>query len=331
MTRRSNEKAKLALKAPNYAEGEGNAASIEATGERPLRVLIIAGSQRRLHSCPGLDSKARALMHRMMGTLPIGWQVDHEDIGNEHGKPKIQSCNACVSSSMALCVWPCNCYGPQSDSQPDLLWDLHLYERLARADAWAIIGPVNWYAPSSNIKLLFDRLVCMNGGNPRPDLIDKKDTLKAQALERSPQWKELTKNHLSGRTAAFFCYGDDGANEEDTNGKPKNLDHPEWFDASRHPFRHSQERMAYQGLVWQCRYSDIEVPDSLWSCTNFGAGKPFADDQAADMAKEKKGLKAFDGWVGRFIRQVKKKGIVPGTEEAERGARTTTNTDQPRS
>ena len=94
-----------------------------------------------------------------------------------------QSCNACVSSSMALCVWPCNCYGPQSENQPDLMWNIDLYGRLARADAWAVIGPVNWYGPPSNVKLMFDRLVCMNGGNPRPDLIDKKDTLKAQALE----------------------------------------------------------------------------------------------------------------------------------------------------
>jgi len=109
--------------------------------QRALRVLIIAGSQRRLHSCPGLDSKARALMLRMAAKLPAGWQIDVEDIGNEHGKAKIQSCNACVSSSMALCVWPCNCYGPRSETQPDLMWDLDLYGRLARADAWAVIGP----------------------------------------------------------------------------------------------------------------------------------------------------------------------------------------------
>jgi hypothetical protein len=196
---------------------------IEATEPRPLRVLLIAGSARRLHSCPGMDSKARALMHRMAAQLPAGWQIDTEDIGNEHGKPKIQGCNACVSSSMALCVWPCNCYGPKSENQPDLMWDLDLYGRLARADAWAFIGPVNWYGPTTNFKLMFDRLVCMNGGNPRPDLIDKKNTLKAQALERSPLWQELSRNHLSGRTAAFFCYGDDGANEEDGKGNPRIL------------------------------------------------------------------------------------------------------------
>ena len=53
-------------------------------------------------------------------------------------------------SSMALCVWPCNCYGPNSDHQPDLLWDLDLYRRFAQADAWAFIGPINWYGPTSN-------------------------------------------------------------------------------------------------------------------------------------------------------------------------------------
>jgi hypothetical protein len=36
-------------------------------------------------------------MHRMAAGLPLGWQIDLEDLGNEHGKPKIQPCNACVS------------------------------------------------------------------------------------------------------------------------------------------------------------------------------------------------------------------------------------------
>jgi hypothetical protein len=301
---------------------------IPRTEQRPLRVLLVAGSQRRLHSCPGLDSKARALMLRMAAMMPPGWQVDTEDIGNEHGKPKIQSCNACVSSSMALCVWPCNCYGPGSENQPDLMWNLDLYGRLARADAWAIIGPVNWYGLPSNLKLMFDRLVCMNGGNPRPDLIDKKDTLKAQALERSPLWRQISRNHLSGRTAAFFCYGDDGANEEDGKGVPQHLDHPEWFDASRHPMRGKDERNAYLGPVWQCRYSDIEVPDALWGCTVFGAGKPYADDQVEDMVRESKAMGAFEDWVQAFVSHVEKKGIVPGTEEAERSAQTTTNQDK---
>src|ERR1700743_808145 len=195
------------------------------------------------------------------------------------------------------------------------------------AGAWAFIGPVNWYGPTSNFKLMFDRLVCMNGGNPRPDLIDKKNTLKAQTLERSALWRKISKNHLSGRTAAFFCYGDDGANEEDGKGKPRNLDHAEWFDAKKHPMRGKDERLAYQGLVWQCRYSDIEVPDALWKCTVFGAGKPYADDQVGDMVQEEKGVAVFKDWVHAFVAHVEKKGIVPGTKDAERSAQTTTNKD----
>jgi hypothetical protein len=295
---------------------------------RPLQVLVIAGSARRLDGCPGLDSKARALMHRMLARLPAGWQIDHEDIGNEHGKPKIQGCNGCVGSSMALCVWPCNCYGPKSDTQPDLMWDLDLYGRLARADAWAFIGPVWWYGPTTNLKAMFDRLVCMSGGNPRPDLIDKKNTQKAQALERSPEWRELSRNHLEGRSAAFFCYGNLGASDLGPDGRPKLIapEHKSWFDPGAEPYGGGQdERLAYQGLVWQCRYSGIEVPDALWRHAAIGKGRRYADDQAGDMLADEDALNCFDVWVDDFVRHVTAKGIVPGTKEAVRAAKSTTN------
>ncbi|MDX6805434.1 NAD(P)H-dependent oxidoreductase [Terrihabitans rhizophilus] len=293
--------------------------------ERPLQVLVIAGSARRVNGCPGLDSKARYLLRRMAAQLPAGWQVDLEDISNEHGKPKIQGCNGCVSSSMALCVWPCNCYGPNSDTQPDLLWDLDLYGRLARADAWAFIGPIWWYGPSTNFKLLFDRLVCMNGGNPRPDLIDKKSTLLAQALERSPQWPELNRNHLEGRTAAFFSYGDKGGADIGEDGRPRNLKRKDWFDPADEP-QDCDTRDAYKSLVWQCRYSGIEVPDALWQSTSFGVGKLYADDQADDIVRDREpGLEQFDSWVDGFVRHVRAKGALPGMKEAVASAKSTTN------
>lgn len=307
---------------PENDDQEPLIAPPQPTEQRPLRVVLIAGSQRRHNSCPGLDSKARALMLRMAARMPPGWQIDTEDLGNQHGRPKIQACNACVSSSMALCVWPCNCYGPRSTTQPDLMWDLDLYGRLARADAWALIGPTNWYGPTTNFKLMFDRLVCAAGGNPRPDLIDKKDTLKAQALERSPEWRRLTRNHLEGRTAAFFTYCDGGANEIGGDGRPRLVRHKNWFDPKEEPYQ--DERLAYQGLVWQCRYSGIEVPDELWVAGTFGEGKPYADDQIEDMMAEVEGIKAFDAWASGFIRHVERKGLV-ATKDDERAAKSTTN------
>ena len=85
--------------------------------------------------------------------------------------------------------------------------------------------------------------------------------------------------------------------------------------------------MAYQGLVWQCRYSDIEVPDALWRCTVFGAGKPFADDQVDNMMREADALQTFDQWVRDFAGHVAQKGVV-ATKADERAAATTTNQDK---
>ncbi len=113
--------------------------------ERPFRVLLISGSDRRQYDCPGVDSKSRALMLRMAERMPSDWEVDYEDLGNVHKRERIQSCNACVGTSMALCVWPCNCYERGSKAEPDLMWNLDLYARLDLADGWAIIGPHYWY------------------------------------------------------------------------------------------------------------------------------------------------------------------------------------------
>lgn len=275
---------------------------------RPFRILIISGSDRRQYNCPGVDSKSRALMLRMSERLPTEWEIDYEDIGNVYQREHIQSCNACVSTSMALCVWPCNCYEKGSKAEPDLMWNLDLYARLDLADAWAIIGPVNWYAPSSNLKLMFDRLVCMNGGNPNEKLIDHKNPEKAMALERSPEWKELSLNHLEGRTAAFFCYGDGGGDELDDHGVPKVLRHRAYFNPAEEPFENMRD--SYAPLVWQCRYGGVEVPDILWKYCEFGQGKKYSENQAEDMAQNSAVLEAFDSWTDAFAVFIGSKGKV---------------------
>lgn len=281
------------------------------TEQRPFRVLVISGSQRRQYNCPGVDSKSRMLMLRMADRLPPEWEIDLEDLGNVYGRARIQSCNACVSTSMALCCWPCNCYQKDDDAEPDLMWDLDLYARLDLADAWAIVSPVNWYGPSSNLKAMFDRLVCASGGNPREALIDHKNPEMAMRLEHSPEWADLSLNHLEGRTAAFFCYADAGANEMDEDGRPRKLRHKAWFNPDDEPF--PDDRQAYAPLVWQCRYSGVEVPDALWTSAVSGAGVPYADNQAEDMVCEPEVMGAFDAWTDAFVRHVRAKGrVAPG-------------------
>jgi len=282
--------------------------------ERSLRVLLIAGSNRRQYNCPGVDSKSRALMLRMADQLPDHWDVDIEDLGNVYGRARIQSCNGCVSTSMALCVWPCNCYARDNKDEPDLMWDLDLYARLDAADAWAIIAPVNWYGPTSNLKLMFDRLICANGGNPREELIDHKNPKKAMALDKTPEWKKLTRNHLEGRTAAFFSYGDGGGDEIGADGRPRLLRHPAYFDPAEEM---KDDRDAYKPLVWQCRYGGIEVPDALWSHAYVGEGKPYSEMQTEDAVRDTSFLAAFDGWATQFVAHVEAKGLVkPGEYRA---------------
>jgi hypothetical protein len=276
--------------------------------QRPFRILIISGSQRRQFNCPGVDGKSRTLMMRMAEMLPQEWEIDYEDLSNVYKREKIQSCNACVSTSMALCVWPCNCYSKNSWAEPDLMWNLDMYARLDMADAWAIIGPINWYAPSSNLKLMFDRLVCMNGGNPDETTIDHKDPEKAMKLEHGEQWKEMSLNHLEGRTAAFFCYGDEGGDEMDEKGIPKIIENKHYFNPNEEPFEN--ERDSYAPLVWQCRYGGVEVPDHLWQHCTSGKGKKYSDNQSEDVIKEDAFMKKFDTWVKEVEGFVLEKGKV---------------------
>ncbi len=283
--------------------------------ERPFRVLIISGSERRQYNCPGVDGKSRTLMLKMADMLPEAWEIDYEDLANVYGRAKIQSCNACVSTSMALCVWPCNCYEKGSWREKDLMWEMDMYARFDMADAWAIIGPINWYGPTSNLKLMFDRMVCMNGGNPDEKLIDHKDPEKAVALEHSERWKTISRNHLEGRTAGFFCYGDEGGDELDAAGRPLILQHKEYFPVEREPFEN--ERMAYAPLVWQCRYGGVEVPDHLWAHCTSGKNKKYSDNQAEDMVGDDHFMTAFENWVESFRTFVDDKGkVTPGKYRA---------------
>lgn len=165
--------------------------------------------------------------------------------------------------------------------------------------------------PTSNLKLMFDRLVCANGGNADEWLINHKDPEKAMALEHSPQWQTLSRNHLEGRTAAFFVYGDEGADEIGADGRPKLLQRKDWFDPAAEPFAETRE--AYAPLVWQCRYCGLEVPDDLWVGAVSGVGQRYSDNQAEAMVDEPEVMAAFDRWSDQLASDVAAKGLVqPG-------------------
>lgn len=58
-----------------------------------------------------------------------------------------------------------------------------LFSSRLEVHAVMIVTPVNWYSPTSPLKLMMDRLVCADGGNPDPSLTQGKDAKKAKREE----------------------------------------------------------------------------------------------------------------------------------------------------
>jgi hypothetical protein len=96
----------------------------------------------------------------------------------------------------------------------------------------------------------------------------------------------------------------------------------EWFDPKKEPY--DDARDAYQSLVWQCRYSGVEVPDALWSYPEIGVGNLYADTQADSLESEAAALATFHEWTHRFAQHVESKGIVEGGDNVARRAKFTT-------
>ena len=82
---------------------------------------------------------------------------------NQHKRPIIQPCKGCISTAGGYhCHFPCSCYNKGDKKMPDLLQELDVYKLLQEADAFIIFSPIHWHSLTSQIKLLFDRLVCIN-------------------------------------------------------------------------------------------------------------------------------------------------------------------------
>jgi multimeric flavodoxin WrbA len=84
-----------------------------------------------------------------------------------------------------------------------------IYPMWVRAHGIMIVCPVNWYQAPSTLKLMIDRLVCADGGNPDPSSTRGKDAKRAKALELQG-WPYP--RHLAGRVFSIIAHGDaDGA------------------------------------------------------------------------------------------------------------------------
>ena len=173
----------------------------------PSRVLLICGSARNDGTCPGEVSKtwrmtdiARRVVER------AGIEADVLDLSlvtSEYGR-NIHPCKGCVSSAMPLCHWPCSCYPNHALNQADD-WMAEIYERWVAAHGVIILAPTYWYQSPSPLKLMIDRMVSADGGNPDPTTTHGKRVAEAKAIEQKG-WDYP--KHVAGRAYGVVVHGD---------------------------------------------------------------------------------------------------------------------------
>jgi len=183
------------------------AQSIQRDPSTPSRVLLVCASPRNDGSCPGEMSKTFRLVKLAEETLAQAKvQTDLLDLSlitSEYGR-MIHPCKGCVATAMPLCHWPCSCYPNHALGQVND-WMAEIYERWALAHGVLIVTPVHWYQASSVLKLMMDRLVCADGGNPDVTSTHGKNAEQAKALELNG-WPYP--KHLAGRTYGLIVHGD---------------------------------------------------------------------------------------------------------------------------
>jgi multimeric flavodoxin WrbA len=175
--------------------------------ESPSRVLLVCGSSRNDGTCPGEISKSWRMTNIAKTVLAeAGIEVDVLDLSllTSSYKLYIHPCKGCVSTAMPLCHWPCSCYPNHSLAQTSD-WMGEIYERWVAAHGVILLAPVYWYQAPSPLKLMIDRLVCADGGNPDPTTTHGKKAAEAKELEMKG-WDYP--KHLSGRTYGVVVHGD---------------------------------------------------------------------------------------------------------------------------
>jgi multimeric flavodoxin WrbA len=183
------------------------AAREQADASRRSRILVVCGAARHDQTCPGEMSKTFRLVQMAREEIEgAGAECDLLDLSlltAQYGR-QILPCKACVSTAMPLCHWPCSCYPNHAMGQVGD-WMNELYPRWVAAHGVMIVTPVYWYQAPSVLKLMMDRLVCADGGNPDPTSTHGKKPDEAKALELKG-WHYP--RHLAGRLFAVIVHGD---------------------------------------------------------------------------------------------------------------------------
>ena len=159
--------------------------------------------------------------------------------------------------SEGILVHNCDCYFKGDKSRhKDFMYEHDVYEKLQNCDAFVVFSPIHWYSVTSQVKAMFDRLICANLTITHEEAIEmfgdnlKTSKITGVMLQNS---KAKLKNHLEGKYAAFYIHGDNGSTDYKNQDLPESFNENDEYDI----------KYVIKPLVNQCKYSGIFVPDDL--------------------------------------------------------------------
>ena len=169
------------------------------------RMLLINGAARNDGSCPGEISKTLRLAKLARSELeaahrhgPARPERAHLRIRQSHLPVQRLRVDRDAAVPLALQLLSEPLAGPEQrlDERDLRQW--------VAAHAVIILTPVYWYQAPAVLKLMIDRLVCADGGNPDPTSTHGKKAEEAKALEQDWDYPK----HLAGRAFGLVVHGD---------------------------------------------------------------------------------------------------------------------------
>lgn len=238
---------------------------IRKISDKKPYVLLFQGSPRDKDTCPNMDSKSLSVVEHILNKWSTFIDFEVIDLSvNQNKKPIIQPCKGCMSTAGGFhCHFECSCFVKGNKKQADLLKELDVYSKLKKSDAFLIISPIHWYSLPTQVKALFDRLVCINQTLTKEDAenLMGEENIKNSDITgkfaKSGKYNNLLRNHLEGKYCGFYVHGDDGANDYEGKNLPDSYNDVIKDNFSLDP------KSTIMPYILQMKYSGVYVPDEL--------------------------------------------------------------------
>lgn len=177
---------------------------------RPITITVLHGSGRHAAlSCANEASTTTMLCERgielalqELKDQPTIWRYNLRELA-------LEPCNACYSTTSALCNFSCSCF-PGDDISTQL------YPVIMASDVLLMSTPVNQSTISSRLKIVLDRLISLDGGYFTEELPVKDDVWRSKMIDLSlkePRYDQ----RMFGKVAAYFITSKDAENKQESS------------------------------------------------------------------------------------------------------------------